>query len=44
MCDVVGCEVGANEITPLAQELWSQNTLSWADVRNFAAAYTDVLW
>ena len=25
MCDVVGCEVGSNEITPLAQELWSQN-------------------
>ena len=25
MCDVVGCEVGANEITPLAQELWSQD-------------------
>ena len=24
MCDVVGCEVGSNEITPLAQELWSQ--------------------
>jgi hypothetical protein len=25
MCDVVGCEVGSNEIIPLAQELWSQN-------------------
>ncbi len=25
MCDVVGCEVGSNEITPLAQELWSQD-------------------
>lgn len=25
LCDVVGCEVGSNEITPLAQELWSQN-------------------
>lgn len=25
MCDVVGCEVGSHEITPLAQELWSQN-------------------
>ncbi len=25
LCEVVGCEVGANEITPLAQELWSQN-------------------
>ena len=25
MCDIVGCEVGSNEITPLAQELWSQN-------------------
>jgi hypothetical protein len=25
MCDVVGCEVGSNEITPLTQELWSQN-------------------
>lgn len=25
MCDVVGCEVGSNEITPLVQELWSQN-------------------
>ena len=24
MCDVVGCEVGSSEITPLAQELWSQ--------------------
>ena len=22
-CEVVGCEVGSNEITPLAQELWS---------------------
>jgi hypothetical protein len=25
LCEVVGCEVGSNEITPLAQELWSQN-------------------
>jgi len=25
LCDVVGCEVGSNEITPLAQELWSQD-------------------
>ena len=25
MCDVVGCEVGSHEITPLVQELWSQN-------------------
>ena len=25
MCGVVGCEVGSSEITPLAQELWSQN-------------------
>jgi hypothetical protein len=25
MCEVVGCEVGSNEITPLAQELWSQD-------------------
>lgn len=24
LCEVVGCEVGSNEITPLAQELWSQ--------------------
>lgn len=23
LCEVVGCEVGSNEITPLAQELWS---------------------
>ncbi len=27
MCDVVGCEVGSNEIIPLAQELWSQMPL-----------------
>jgi len=25
LCEVVGCEVGSNEITPLAQELWSQD-------------------
>lgn len=25
MCDVVGCEVGSNEITPLTQDLWSQD-------------------
>lgn len=25
LCDVVGCEVGSNEIIPLIQELWSQN-------------------
>lgn len=25
LCEIVGCEVGSNEITPLAQELWSQN-------------------
>jgi hypothetical protein len=25
ICEVVGCEVGSNEITPLAQELWSQD-------------------
>jgi hypothetical protein len=25
VCEVVGCEVGSNQITPLAQELWSQN-------------------
>ena len=25
LCDVIGCEVGSNEITPLAQELWSQD-------------------
>jgi len=25
LCEVVGCEVGSNKITPLAQELWSQN-------------------
>ena len=25
LCEVVGCEVGANQITPLAQELWSQH-------------------
>jgi len=24
LCEVVGCELGSNEITPLAQELWSQ--------------------
>jgi hypothetical protein len=24
LCEVVGCDVGSNEITPLAQELWSQ--------------------
>jgi hypothetical protein len=24
LCEVVGCEVGSNKITPLAQELWSQ--------------------
>jgi len=24
LCEVVGCEVGSNEITPLAQKLWSQ--------------------
>jgi len=24
LCEVVGCEVGSNEITPLAQVLWSQ--------------------
>jgi hypothetical protein len=24
LCEVVGCEVGSHEITPLAQELWSQ--------------------
>ena len=24
LCDVIGCEVGSNEIIPLAQELWSQ--------------------
>jgi hypothetical protein len=24
LCEVVGCEVGSNEITPLAQQLWSQ--------------------
>ena len=23
LCEVIGCEVGSNEITPLAQELWS---------------------
>lgn len=26
LCDVVGCEVGSHEITPLAQELWSQES------------------
>jgi hypothetical protein len=26
LCDVVGCEVGSQEITPLAQELWSQES------------------
>ena len=26
LCDVVGCEVGSNEITPLAQELWSHES------------------
>ena len=25
LCEVIGCEVGSNEITPLAQELWSRN-------------------
>jgi len=25
LCEVVGCQVGSNEITPLAQELWSQD-------------------
>jgi hypothetical protein len=25
LCEIVGCEVGSNEITPLAQELWSQD-------------------
>ncbi len=25
LCEVVGCEVGSNEIIPLAQELWSQD-------------------
>ena len=25
ICEVVGCEVGSNEIVPLAQELWSQD-------------------
>ena len=25
LCEVVGCEVGSNEITPLAQQLWSQD-------------------
>ena len=25
VCEVVGCEVGSNEITPLAQTLWSQD-------------------
>ena len=25
LCEVVGCEVGSNEITPLVQELWSQD-------------------
>ena len=25
ICEVVGCEVGSNQITPLAQELWSQD-------------------
>lgn len=24
LCEVVGCEVGSNEITPLVQQLWSQ--------------------
>jgi len=24
LCEIVGCEVGSNEITPLAQALWSQ--------------------
>jgi hypothetical protein len=26
LCDVVGCEVGSQEITPLVQELWSQES------------------
>ena len=25
LCEVVGCEVGSNQIIPLAQQLWSQN-------------------
>jgi hypothetical protein len=25
LCEVVGCELSSNEITPLAQELWSQD-------------------
>jgi hypothetical protein len=25
LCDVIACETGSNEITPLTQELWSQN-------------------
>jgi len=25
LCNVVACEIGSNEIIPLAQELWSQN-------------------
>ena len=25
LCEVVGCEVGSNQILPLAQQLWSQD-------------------
>ena len=34
MCDVVGCDVGSNEITPLVQELWSQNAPDFISENN----------
>lgn len=34
LCEVVGCKVGSNEITPLAQELWSQEAPDFKSENN----------
>lgn len=34
LCEVVGCELASNEITPLAQELWSQEAPDFISENN----------
>ena len=41
LCEVVGCEVGSNEITPLAQELWSPKAPDYLSDNNQILSLVD---